>query len=133
MYENNEVGETAADETAGNEAADSETVGKWITRRDAADLADRSIDTIRRAEKKHEFTERYDATTKEKLLSVVELVRYGVIDPCQATVPESSMTRSRVERDNSDLRSKLAQLNAVNERLQDEIAFLRDALMGRAA
>lgn len=110
--------------------------GVWLTRRQVAELTGKNIDTLRRWQCNLKLATRQHLTTGEVMLSAAELCKHGLIDPAQATLPEQSIARSRAERDLADARRQLAQLEAITERLADEVAFLRSVVgpkTGRAA
>jgi hypothetical protein len=102
--------------------------GVWLTRRQVAELKGVHVDTVRRWQNEFKLSTKEHPKTKEVMLSAAELCTQGLIDPTQAILPEQTIARSRTERELADARRQLAQLEAINERLADEVGFLRSLL-----
>lgn len=112
----------------------------YLTRREAAALCGRHVDSIRRAEKKGllpHTREREDSTIE---VAVADLVAAGLLDPLAARGDVSELAgRNRAERDLTAARQELAvadaRLAGLTDRVtrqDEEIAFLR-ALLKKAA
>ena len=102
--------------------------GVWLPRQTVAELTGKSVDTVRRWQRNLKLSTKLHPTTGEVMLSAAELCAHGLIDPAQAALPEQSIARSRTERDLVDARRRLEQLEVLNERLVDEVGFLRTML-----
>ena len=107
--------------------------GVWLTRNQVATLTGKHVDTVRRWQRDNNLSAKTDPATGEVMLSAAELVQHGRIDPLQAVQPEQTIARSRVERELAEARRELVQLEAVNQRLVDEVEFLRTMVLGHGA
>ena len=103
----------------------------WIPRADMAALMNRSEDTVRRAEKKHQLQTREDEAGRV-LVAVADFLRLGLIRPqdltAGATPAESAeVLRAReaitaLKTQIAELSGRLAQADLVRDTLREQLA-----------
>jgi DNA-binding transcriptional MerR regulator len=112
----------------------------FISRKEAAALCHRSEDTLRRYDRAGRLPNRRVGDDGAVHYAVADLVAIGLLDPLAADGPLAEVaSHSRAERELAVARTELAvaearieELLARVERADEEVAFLRRLLVGRA-
>jgi hypothetical protein len=98
---------------------------RYLTRREAAAVCGRHIDTIRRAERDGLASRKRPDGTIE--IAVADLVEFGLLDPLVDTTDiAGAVAQSRVERERDEALQALAVELTRNELLEARVADLRD-------
>lgn len=111
-----------------------------VTRKDAAELTGKSVDTLRRYAREGKLPNSQKSEGGEVLIAVHDLVALGLVDVVDATRPDEIVGRRKLERDlvsakhDLDLaHARIASLEAHVDAQREEIDFLRGLVEARRA